>query len=582
MTKERHAPTGTPLDSLWPTIPEEFRRGLFLPSTYRVGSEALTMDDGAVITTTPVIPIATIHDLDLGEYHLDVIILDHGQWRRVTLPRQDLLDRRRVLRLGNLGVDVASGSEQRLIRFFQDYLRFNLLPLRRRTGRLGFHQVVDEQLICVLSQVLGGSGNFVFSTDNEETRARHAALKPRGTLAGWIASIERVVEFPIVIFTMLVALVPALRELLRLPMKSCLFYLLERSSTGKTAAQEIGCSVWAQPGDAWIKSAHGTYAGLESLLLPTCGLPTFLEDAHLLPEETLKLLVYAVTNEHFKARGGDRRRPQAHWRGVVIGSGELPIIHGASLSGEAARVITVRGMPFQEQSPERGKFVNEIIAGVRTNSGHLGPAVVERLLGASAAERVALAQEWEQTTRAYATAAGERVLLGRQAPHYAAAVVAARLVAELTGLPLARLVAAVERVFELAKTQIVALPPARRAAELLVSEMESQEKACVVWDPVEAKYRPHVGIRQVGVLNEKEGFAAIFPSIAHDILRRHGLMVHQVMETMREQKLLRPDRKTGFTAQIWFLGQRPRMLRLPYPLPDDEEVGGRGDEEDAQ
>lgn len=572
--QRRRQPTGGhPLDLILPPgYPDDLGpilHELRLPAPYRIDEGELLGDKGTTITSTPVLPVFEVDDVDLGARLVACLILLRGQWRLETLPRGELLDRKRIIgRLAGLGVDVASGSESSLIAFLQAYLRANgdRLELRRRTGRLGFHRV-DDRPVCVLWQVHGGAGGIAFATENEEARARYAALELRGTLAGWTACIERVLEFPIIVFTMLMAVVPAVRELLGLPMKSCLVYLLERSSTGKTVGQEIACSTWAQPGEAWIKSAHGTYAGVESLLLPTCGLPAFLEDAHLLPEEIAKLVIYAISLEHFKSRGGERRRPQAHWRGVVIASGELAIIHGGSLPGTAARVVTVRGLPFGEQSEERGKFVNEIRAEVRAHCGHVGPAVVERLLGAAATERATLVGEWERAERAYATAAGGRVLLGRQAPQFAAAALAARLVAELTGLPAAKLVAAVDAVFALAKAQAVVPSPARRAAEILDSEIASHRQACAVWDTAEAKYKLPLGARQFGVINEAQEFQAIFPSIAYETLQRHNLQLHQVQEAMREDGLLLPDRKTGFTAQVWHLNQRPRMLKLPYPLP---------------
>ena len=83
------------------------------------------------------------------------------------------------------------------------------------------------------------------------------------------------------------------------------------------------------------------------------------------------------------------------------------------------------------------------------------------------------------------------------------------------------------------------------------------------------EYRQPLGARQFGVINQEENFVAIFTSIAHESLQRHALQLHQLLEAMREQGLLLPDRKTGFTAQVWHLNQRPRMYRLPYPLPGD-------------
>ncbi len=198
-----------------------------------------------------------------------------------------------------------------------------------------------------------------------------------------------------------------------------------------------------------------------------------------------------------------------------------------------------------------------------------------RLLRASAAQRAELVAEYEFCERAYAKQAEGHPLLARQVPQYAAAQLAARLLAELTGLDRVRLSAAVDDVFVLAQSQAVVPSPARRAAEILISELESHRPACAVWDSAVVKYTEPRGYQHFGVFNEAQGFCAIDPNSARQALLREDITFEQVADSMRDEGLLL-TRGGKFTVQVSLLGRRYSLYKLPYPLPGD------GDDREGQ
>jgi hypothetical protein len=563
-----------PLARWWPFLPqEEPFTVLVLPEGYSTLSDLLRdTRSGRTITTTPLLPIAEIEDIDGGGRHYECLLIDRGAFRRFIVPAIQLRDRRKLFELTGSGLDVSSGTETGMVNFLLDYLRVNLLPRRRQTRRVGWRPGADGAGGAYLLERVYPQGEpLTFeATGDPDAPAFLAALRPRGTLDGWRAAFERVLDFPTVVLVVAAACAPLLRELLPLDVPSFWVHLVAGSSTGKTAAQLLALSVWADPRaeTQWIPSGPGSYAGFETLCLRVFGLPAFIQETQLIRPQDVQALVYSVGNEGFKARGGDRRT-RAPWRGVMISSGELPVIHSGSLAGEAARVITCEGYPFKEKSPERGRFIQlELLPAIREHYGVLGRALLARAQGASALEREKARTQWREWREYFAARASEHPLLPRQASQWAILALAGEWVAAACRLDPHPIVSALTEAFDAAKAQEVP-SLARRAYELLVSEMQANARACYRWTGL-AYEAPSGPGRVVGVLNESEGFMAMFPSIAEETLRRHFFdNPLAVFPAMKDEGLLVPDGKHR-KARVEFNGTRGRLYKLAWPTENGE------------
>ena len=317
---------GLPLAEAWPFLPEELVGALRLPAGYTADAAGLRRADGPLVTTTPVLPAVEILDIDHDTHLYEILSIERKHYGRRVVPAKVLRDRRHVLTLADHGLDVSSGSDRLLIDFFRDYLRANALPRQAQTSRLGARATAGR-VVYVLDEAVPRGEPLQFHAETEEARRLQGALSPEGTVGGWSAAFRALLAYPIVVLTCLAAVVPPLVEILGWPVASFWLHLLAPSSTGKTVTQRIALSVWADPwADGWLASGHGTYAGIEALCLRVNGLPVFLQDVQLIRDHDRQGLIYAVGNEYFKARGGERRRTQATWRGVVISSGELTLI----------------------------------------------------------------------------------------------------------------------------------------------------------------------------------------------------------------------------------------------------------------
>ena len=247
----------------------------------------------------------------------------------------------------------------------------------------------------------------------------------------------------------------------------------------------------------------------------------------------------------------------------------LTLVHEGSLAGEGARVLTCAGPPFGTQSPEVRRLLDaEILPALRHNHAVVGRALVAHCQRLAPEAREAARRQWEANRQDFALRAKGHPLLNRQADQWAALASAASIFAEVLGLDAATMIRAVEALFDQAsRTEVPSL--SRRAYEILVSEIRSQAGSCYQWSGSRYDAPTNRG-RTIGVINESEGFLAIYPAEAQAILRRHDLgQPLAVLAMMRDDDRLRSDTK-HLTARVKIGEKRDRLYRLPWPRDEEE------------
>lgn len=559
------------LGQAWPGLIPYEARDILLPAGYEPGSEALVHRDRGVITTTPLLPLEEIFDLDTSEHHYRVRRLKRGVAEDLTLPATALRDQRRIVGLAAHGVDVDTRTADSFGRFLREYLRLNRLPQRWQTRRLGWRPHARGGGY-VLHQCHPPDPLIGFIGETEDAKTLVAGLRPTGTIEGWRALFLEVLPFHFVATTVLAACLPPVREILDLEIPSFILDLAAQSSSGKTVAQAVGLSVWAYPeSPAWLCHGHATYAGLEAICLRTHGLPVFVQDVHLVSEEARRAFIYGVGNETFKARGGERRRMQAPWRGVVLTSGEVPLVSEASLAGEGARVLSLHGLPFGEISGTIRRLIDEILRpGLLYHHGTVGPALVNHLLGLSEMDKGYLRATWEGYRDKVAASAEGSPILARQAAPWAGLYLTADILDSFLALGKKQdLHLAVTASYTQAK-EIQGARPTRRAQELLVGEGYASEAYCYQWK-LGGYDLPKKHGRVVGAINHQERTVALYRPIAEEVLRRNGFSSPSaVLEAMRSEGLLVSDRG-HLTSRVQLAGGRRRMIVIRLHDQDEGE-----------
>ena len=575
---------GQTLAEEWPGLIPGDMQTLRLPIGYTVRDGRLYEGEDKLLTATPMLPARVLQDVDTRDESFEVLLIGAGPARRITVDAQSIRDARLLLKLTRHGLDVSSGTMSRLIQFISAYLHLNRLERIRQTRRLGW-VAWEEGGAYVLHGMHPAGAPIHPLADTEEAQELLKALRPSGDLEGVKAIIRATSPYPIVVTTICASLAPAIREILRLEVKNFWIHLAAESGTGKSLTQEIGLGVWAEPTDSpWLMHGHGSYAGLEKLWQRTFGLPAFVEDAHMISDKDRPNLVYAVGNEKFKARGGERPRAQLAWHGAVISSGELGLMDETSLEGMGARLITLAALPFGKHCPETAKFHKETLMPlIREHHGLLGPFIITRLLESDAKERARLVAWWAGCRDKFADAAAGHKILVRQAPIWALLDLAAHVLTQTLSLQLTPSLG--EQVWE-AFTEALRQPPSDpvgSAREYVLSYAESNRfffyvrtaegttnprEASTASAPAgigETETAPHLGRSIYGVINERLGYVAFFPNVLRDVLARAKLGgAERFLRAWRDRRWLM-CRGDDLMHTVKIAGQVKRVYALKLP-----------------
>src|SRR5207247_11474495 len=79
-------------------------------------------------------------------------------------------------------------------------------------------------------------------------------------------------------------------------------------------------------------------------------------------------IVYSARDGHFKLRGNT---PLSAWKGVLISSGEFPLVEESNTSGMLARSIQIGGSPLGRVDRAMGTLVAEVNSIIRDNYGQV-------------------------------------------------------------------------------------------------------------------------------------------------------------------------------------------------------------------
>ena len=573
----RRKKTDATLGAAFPELLPDAARNLKLPEGYRIEDNKLfkSGEDELLITTTPIFPIERITDLDDESLKLRTVIAAGKDVREIMRAAEELADQRRIIGLAGRGGDISSHSAAKMVAFIQAFRRANELPATYQTSRLGYRPI-EKKKIYLLDKSYPEEGKLSFQAESEADQRRQLALAPIGDLDGWREVWRLILPFPRVIVTVLAGLYPMVRELLQLPSTNFILHLAADSSTGKSVAQKVGLSVWADPeSDQWRHHGHATFAGIEAICLKSHGLPVVIEDLQLLAEADRPRLIYAVGNEQFKARGGKQTRTQWPWHGVIIASGEWPLLSEESAGGEAARVIEIRGSPFNTRTEQIGRLIDQqILPGIRENHALLGRAVIEALLKLGPDQIGELKEQHQRAQNRWIEKAEHHSRLSRQSTQWATLEICAALLGPIFSIEEAdQARKAVGVCFEECRKQEEP-DRVKKAYELLRSAIMANAAYCYTDQEIGLKKPERTGT-VVGVINRKERWVACYRSFAERELRQQGfLSPSRQLQAMKERGYLKAD-EGHLTYPIRIEGDRPRMICL---RPEEDE--DRSEEEE--
>jgi hypothetical protein len=371
-----------------------------------------------------------------------------GRWQRVIAPREVIADRVALTTLIRDGLPADAGTMREVQVWIarQEGANMAMLPESLACETMGWVDpkrpgmgfVVGDR---VVGAVETGTASEVVGL-RPEIAALTGAYQPAGTWEGWIEGVwAPVARHPIAAAMMYLGMAAPLLALV--PSAGAVVGDLGgKSSSGKSVCLEAVQSAGGHPQDG-LGRWDGTAKGIELRGRQHGGIPLVMDDskeAAKSPEGRAKITqtVYCYTSTGTRSRTGQDGRLETLGtiRGILLTGGETPVADLASDSqGAIARLLSVRSLPWGEQSERKRAEVDAVRRAALIHHGHALPRLVAWLARRSPEEIERMRARYIGLVEDYQRGAGDSGPAQRIAAHLALVHLAGLCCASAWGVP---------------------------------------------------------------------------------------------------------------------------------------------------
>ncbi|MBI5570294.1 MAG: DUF927 domain-containing protein [Desulfomonile tiedjei] len=412
---------------------------LFLPPQYSIddrgiGRVVFSKDGEAQrfdVCPSYVLITGKREDVATGEVFLDVEHHTPRGWRNITAPKASFVTSHEICQHANRDFPVCSSNSRDIADYIFKFDQANADSLRvqRVSSQLGWTGG-DPPAAFLLGDRCIGDDEITFhpadAGDNQIIKGFH----PEGNFEDWQSAAFEMSCFPRASVMLYAAIAAVLLKIFDVP--TFWVDLSGGSTSGKTAALMFAMSSWGNPALAEhhgiVHTWYSTPVALERVCATLHNLPVGVDDTKKCPNpKMIPRMIYAVAEGHGKNRGSIRgMQPTRRWSTIALSTGEAPLSSYSTDGGAYARVLSIRGLPFDFKDAEAKAVVAKLIKSATLHYGHLGPAWIEYIL----AHREDW-PEWKQRYRAKCESyIEENPFAGRVSDMRAAIVTAGELIHE--------------------------------------------------------------------------------------------------------------------------------------------------------
>lgn len=394
---------------------------LKLPKMYKFEEGCVKMMDGKNskdVISQPVYLGAILEDVDSGTEYTQISFLRHNRWRHHIVSKKDVLNRQRLIELGEFGLSVSSDNATSLTNYFRCFDRENENEMKyaRASAKMGWQEIDGKPGFLwgqryITKDGMGSNVDLastqardwpddciVFRSTSEGEQQLVDCLSTKGTFNDWKTSASWAAKHPNLLTMLLGSFSTPLLKILN--QDNFVLDFCNRTSSGKTTGLVFAASIWGNPdkteGGALIRSWDATKVSAERSAYGRNHLPMFLDDTKAaIDMELVSKIVYMLSNGQGRPRGNvvgtDRDK---NFKTIVVSTGEDSITDFSPAGGLMARVLQVSGPMFTKTGKEFGFEISRNMEGVIENYGWAGPLFVSYLI-----ENQEKWPEWRETHR---------------------------------------------------------------------------------------------------------------------------------------------------------------------------------------
>ena len=318
-----------------------------------------------VVTSTPIVPAAYLENPETGDCKIEIHYMYNGQQRSFICDKETVLNKTKIVKLANRGINVTSACANELTKYFSDMERLN-------ANRLP-HYISTSHLGWAGKDFVPYNGNIKFDGE-DENKSLYQAVTQLGELSEWVQYMRPLREN---LYFRLIMAASFSSPLIQLC--GCLpywFHLWGVSGTGKTVALMAAMSVWGDPKMGKLtRTLNATKNALMSTVSFLYNLPFGGDELQTIrrANETFDELIMQLTEGVERNRMKfDKNLPNRYWHCAFLSTGEEPITSDNDGGGTKNRVIEV-----EVDNKFFGRQGNAIVSFISDHYGTAGVKFIE-------------------------------------------------------------------------------------------------------------------------------------------------------------------------------------------------------------
>ena len=320
-----------------------------------------------VVTSTPIAPAAYLENPETGDCKVEIHYIYNNSQRSFVCDNETLLNKSKIVKLANKGINVTSATANDLTKYFSDMQRLNAktLPHYSSVAHMGW---VGDKFVPY-------DGGIKFDAENENG-SLYGAITQSGELSDWVEFMKPLRKN--LYFRLIMAASFSSPLIQRCGCLPYWFHLWGTSGTGKTVALMAAMSAWGDPRmGRMTRTLNATHASMMSTVSFLYNLPFAGDELQTIKsnfknyDELIMRLTEGVERNRMKY---DKNLPDRYWHCAFLSTGEEPITEDNSGGGTKNRVIEV-----EVDNKVFGRQGNAIVNFILQNYGCAGPAFINYL-----------------------------------------------------------------------------------------------------------------------------------------------------------------------------------------------------------
>jgi uncharacterized protein (DUF927 family) len=404
---------------------------------YQVEKESIAPD--------PVLITKRLIDIQNGNEYVEIARYRENKWNKDLVPRLTISSSSEIIKMADRGLPVTSINGRDMIDSLTrlEDVNIGLIPKTETSHTLGW-QAENQAFLwgksCISLNDEHNTKKDIVFRGNEGINQIADSLFAEGNYEDWIATVNLVSDFPLVMCGIYASLLAPLLAIIDVP--SFTVDWSNPTSTGKTTVLRIAGSCWGNPfkhpHSSIVHTWDSTAVWVERAASLLDGIPLILDDTKTAGTGTGKFkdgagakisgTIYKIWSGQGRGRGSlDGLRGTDSFRTICLSSGEQPSTSFSEDGGTRGRVVELWAPPFKTTSQEITQIINKINQGIKNNFGHAGPKVVEFILNHQ--------NDWDDWKKAYnkyvnsiSSKAGSNPIAFRQTEYIAAFYVGAQII----------------------------------------------------------------------------------------------------------------------------------------------------------